>query len=424
MFEGGLYRHDLAISLRERGSDLRAAIGGDAGNQALHQRPVLGLADRNRPLERVVENENAHQIDGPQVLHHPDRSEARQFHLLAFHRRRLVHDQDHACSLGRARRREFGGQQTVQRILDGFVLGIDITLAADHQHAAALLHERLEVRLERRGQRFQIPVVQHHGLIAVQRLHRRGAGLFHVVLRSLQYAQQMRAGARWILGKVKQPGPPQGERLRKSQLAQALGRDTPLHLHRAAGGETGVKPHAALARRQFHFLHAQRLALGSELDLRLGRPRRAHHEVDRKPLAGERRARRGDGFEPQQRLGAAAQRIRVNRDSLLLRLPRRPHGAAAIFLAIGNQHHARHHARRNRSRRVANSRLEVRALAALAAGAPELEALRGLLRGKVARLARKGHHPQPVPAAGGFERAHDGRGLLQVRRRHAGRGIH
>ena len=103
-------RQDALVRLGERRRDLRAAIRRDAGDQPLDGGAIFRLADGHRPLERVVEDQHAHRIDGPQILHHADRRQARQFDLAAFHGRRFVDDQHHRRAFGRARRRELRGQ--------------------------------------------------------------------------------------------------------------------------------------------------------------------------------------------------------------------------------------------------------------------------------------------------------------------------
>ena len=72
----------LLIRLGQRGRDLRAAIGRDAGDQPLDGSAIVRLAHRHRPLEGVVEDQHADLIDGPQILHHADGGQARQFDLL------------------------------------------------------------------------------------------------------------------------------------------------------------------------------------------------------------------------------------------------------------------------------------------------------------------------------------------------------
>ena len=52
------------VGLGQRGRDLGAAIGRDAGDQLLDGGAILGLADGHGPLEGVVEDEDADGIDG------------------------------------------------------------------------------------------------------------------------------------------------------------------------------------------------------------------------------------------------------------------------------------------------------------------------------------------------------------------------
>ena len=135
LVDGGL-RQDLLVGFGERGSDLRAAIGRDAGDQPLDGGAVVGPADRHGPLERVVEDQHAHGVDGPQILHHADGRQARQLDLAAFHGRRFVDDQHDGRALGRARRRQLGGQGALQRIVFlAFLVHVDVVLAGDPEPA-------------------------------------------------------------------------------------------------------------------------------------------------------------------------------------------------------------------------------------------------------------------------------------------------
>ena len=159
VLERGVRGQHFAISLRQRGRDLRAAIGGDSGNQTLDEDLVFSAANGHVPLEGVVENQDADLIDGAQIFHYADGGLARQLDFLAFHGRRFVDDEHHGGAFRRPRRSEFGGQSAVQRIFRLLVFGVDIAFACDHQEAAALLHEILDLVFSGGGQRLHVQVV-------------------------------------------------------------------------------------------------------------------------------------------------------------------------------------------------------------------------------------------------------------------------
>src|SRR5579884_199691 len=153
------------IRLAESGRDLRAAIGCDTGDEALNERLFLRAAERHGPLDGVVEDEDADQIDGPEVIDDAERGQARQFDFLALHGGRLVDDEYDGGAFGSARRRHFGGHGAVERVFDLLVLGVDIVLAADDQQTAALLDETLDLVLALGWNGLEVPVVQDDDLI-------------------------------------------------------------------------------------------------------------------------------------------------------------------------------------------------------------------------------------------------------------------
>ena len=63
-------RQDARVGLGESGRNLGTAIGGDSGNEALDGGAIFRFADGHSPLERVIENEDAHRIDGAEIVHY------------------------------------------------------------------------------------------------------------------------------------------------------------------------------------------------------------------------------------------------------------------------------------------------------------------------------------------------------------------
>src|SRR4051794_6821519 len=73
------------IRLIERRSNLRTAIGSDAGDEAFDQRLVLSAAYGHCPLIGVVENQDADRIHGSQVVHNADCRQTSQFYFSPLH---------------------------------------------------------------------------------------------------------------------------------------------------------------------------------------------------------------------------------------------------------------------------------------------------------------------------------------------------
>ena len=65
MFEGCLDGKSPSIGLVKRRCDLRSAIGSDAGDKPLDGLAILRLADGHLPLKRIVEDQDANEIDLP-----------------------------------------------------------------------------------------------------------------------------------------------------------------------------------------------------------------------------------------------------------------------------------------------------------------------------------------------------------------------
>src|SRR5262249_28608654 len=151
---------------------------------------------------------------------------------------------------------------------------------------------------------------------------------------------QVRLRAGRILGEIEQTRSSERDGLGEADFAEVGGREPALHFDGSAGPQTRMQANAALAGRKIQFLRPERLAFGGELDFRFRWARSAHNEVDGEALAREYCTGRGDGFESKERFRATIQGERVYGHTLLLRLPCGPCGAAAILLAVGNEHDA------------------------------------------------------------------------------------
>ncbi len=134
--------------------------GVDPRDQRVDRPRIIRFPDRHHPAEGVVENQHAHLIDRTQIADQAGRRRARQLHLRPFHRRALIDDQHHHGAFGRLRRQQLRGQRAIQRVFRLLLHVVDIALAADHQQPAALLDVLLQIRLARRRNFLQIPIVQ------------------------------------------------------------------------------------------------------------------------------------------------------------------------------------------------------------------------------------------------------------------------
>ena len=78
----------------------------------------------------------------------------------------------------------------------------------------------------------------------------------------------------------------------------------------------------------------------------------------------------------------AGKRHGVDGDAQLLRLPDGARDAAQVFIAVGNQHQARHHAGGQRADAVANGRFEIGGMAAGAGSVAQVPAVLGMFLGE------------------------------------------
>jgi hypothetical protein len=124
-----------------------------------------------------------------------------------------------------------------------------------------------------------------------------------------------------------------------------------------------VDPQLVCARLERQLARTQDLALGCHLDGGARPGRRTHGDIDWEPLAGEGDSGKRDGIEMEVRLGTAAERIRVDRDSELARLPSGAGDAAEVLAAVCNENEARHAAGRQGGDAVADSGFEIGAAA-------------------------------------------------------------
>src|SRR5207247_7870574 len=95
-------------------------------------------------------------------------------------------------------------------------------------------------------------------------------------------------------------------------------------------------------------------------DVGLRLSRRGEGDIDGKALARENLRGQAGRFEPEIRLGTAAERERVDRDAKLSRLPGRAHDAAQIFIPIGDESEAGDETGREGSAAIAQRGFEIR----------------------------------------------------------------
>src|ERR1019366_8570160 len=115
VFVSGALRQDPLVGFGESGSDLRAAVGGDPGDLAFDGGLVFGAPQVDGPLEGVVEDQDADEIDGAQVFDDADGGQAGELDLAAFHGGRLVDDEDDGGAFGGTGRSDFRRQGAFQR---------------------------------------------------------------------------------------------------------------------------------------------------------------------------------------------------------------------------------------------------------------------------------------------------------------------
>ena len=231
---------NLAIGFGQRRGDLGAAIGNNARNQALDQGLVFGSAQRHGPLEGIVEDQNAHLIDWPQILHHADGGQPGQLDFLAFHGRRFVDDQHYGGAFGRARRREFRGQRAIESILHFLLVVIGISLTGDHEQSPALLDEVFNLVFSRSRQRLQILIVEDHQLIIGEDAMRHIAGSINIEPGGGQGIHQVFLGAWRILRHEQNFGTAQSHGAVKPDLAQVVSANHTGKVERAGGGQAGM----------------------------------------------------------------------------------------------------------------------------------------------------------------------------------------
>ncbi len=172
---------------------------------------------------------------------------------------------------------------------------------------------------------------------------------------------------------------------------------------------------------QIHFAGADRLAFCRQRHAGVGRARRLHRNVDGEALAAEHLARNGDAFQAQSGLGASGQGHGIDGYAQLPGLPDGARHGAQILIAVGDQQQARHHARGQCCRTVADGRLQIRPAPRRARRLTQLPAvLRLLLQRDHPRAAREWHDPHPVPPVPALHFGCNRRFPREVFRRHAG----
>ena len=92
----------------------------------------------------------------------------------------------------------------------------------------------------------------------------------------------------------------------------------------------------------------------------MSRTRRLHRDIDGEPLAAEYLPRNGDAVQPQSGFRTSGQGHGIDGYAQLLRLPDGARHGAQVLIAVGDQQQARHHARGQRRRAVADGRLQIR----------------------------------------------------------------
>ena len=178
----------------------------------------------------------------------------------------------------------------------------------------------------------------------------------------------------------------------EARLAQTVGRDLARQRDGAGRVHAGLQAQVIGAGDELHLVGADRFAFGRHLHGSLRGARRFQRHLDGETLAAEDLAGNRNRFQQQSRLGAAGQRHGIDGDAELLRLPDGARHAAQVFVAVGDQQQARHHAGGQRGGAVANGGFQIGAVARRAGGVAQLPAVLGVLveRGDCASRGRTG----------------------------------
>ena len=195
----------------------------------------------------------------------------------------------------------------------------------------------------------------------------------HFKLRRGQRRRQVGIHGRRVLRDVENLGTPQHHRLIEADLARALRPDRDRQIERAGGVEAGVQANRIGARRQRDLCLAEAAALGRQLHLGRAGLRHGNHRIDGELFARERNRREADRLQPQCRPRLSGNRVGVDGNAQLLRLPGGARDAALVLLAVGNQRDARHQAGGQRGRGFPDRRFQIGGASLIARGRLHLE---------------------------------------------------
>ncbi len=254
-----------------------------------------------------------------------------------------------------------------------FLFHVDVVLAGNPEQAAALLDEILERRLPRLRDRFHVPVVDDDQLVIGQILGNAVGRTLYRELVGFERVHQVFLARCGIVGNQQHARAAQGDGVFETGFAQTLGGDLAGERDGAGGVDAGLQAQVVVARRQGYPVRLP-MDLPSAVISTVASAARGDSRVTstgkRSPL--NTCPGNADGFEQQAGLGAARQSDGVDGDAELLRLPDGAGDAAQVFIAVGNQQQARHHAGGQRADAVANGGFQIGAMAADAGGVAQL----------------------------------------------------
>ncbi len=287
-----------------------------------------------------------------------------------------------------------------------------------------MLDELFHGSFLRDRERLQVPVVEDDQLELAKIFSRAVRRPPHFELVGFEGIQQMLFSTRRILCNQQHLRAAQSDRLLEAGFPQIGGGDLTGQIHRAHRADAGVHAEMIEARLDLDAAGPQGLAFGGDLDLGGRPPRRIESDVDGKALPAEDLRRQAERLEAQVGLGASSQRVRVDGDAQLPRLPGCTHDAAQILIAVGDQNEARNQAGGQRGGAIPYRRLEVGRVAAVPARVLQAPRFAALLGSGVASPARERDHTGPAAAPLRLDPRGQIGSARQILRAHAGRGVH
>ena len=336
VFVSGVDRQNLAVGFGQRGRDLRAAIRHDAADFALDQRPCCRrVRIGTSHMKELSKISTPTRSSGLRFSTTPMAASARQFDLLAFHRRRLIDDQHHAGALRRARRNQLRRERCAPADLRA--RPCDRRKRCARRRSISAPPPPCTNFFERAACR---PAASHPVLMLLKTtscVPSRSAGSVFDCTKSNLFAVSTSTMWPSVPGGSSETHCTRGRRtataFSKRDSPRPGGLDLAAEIDRAGGVQAGADADAVLAGFERDLMRADLLAFGRQFDGGGGRARRINGEIHRESFAGEDRAGNADRFglqlaaapgprarwyRSERRVAAACQAARVTAPSFSL----------------------------------------------------------------------------------------------------------